>query len=152
MIDRLIEIGRCCRMETNVEKTKVMRISRQQSPIQIMIDQKQLENVNYLDSMITNVSRCTREIKFRIAMAKAAFIKKKTLFTGNWTNIRKKPDDVNMWGGSIHTIKKNTEALVVTSKEIGLEVNAEKTKCTVMSRDQHAGQNHDIKIGNKSFD
>jgi hypothetical protein len=54
-------------------------------------------------------------------------------------------------GGSIHTIRKNTEALVVTSKEIGLEVNAEKTKYMVISRDQNAGQNHNIKICNKSF-
>jgi hypothetical protein len=38
MIDRLIEIGRRYGMEMNVEKTKVMRISRQPSPIQIMID------------------------------------------------------------------------------------------------------------------
>jgi len=36
-------------------------------------------------------------------------------------------DDVNILRGSIHTIKKNTEALVVSSKEAGLEVNAEKT-------------------------
>jgi ribosomal protein S1 len=49
-------------------------------------------------------------------------------------------------------IKKNTEALVVASKEIGLEVNAEKTKYMVMSRDQNAGQNHNIKIHNKSFE
>jgi hypothetical protein len=34
--------------------------------------------------------------------------------------------DVNILGESIHTIKKNKEALKVTSKEIGLEVNAEK--------------------------
>jgi hypothetical protein len=50
-------------------------------------------------------------------------------------------DDVNILGGSIHTIRKNTEALLITSKEIGLEVNAEKTKYMVMSRDQNAGQN-----------
>jgi hypothetical protein len=70
-------------MEMNVEKTKVMRISRQPSPMKITIDQKQLENVeyfNYLGSMITNDARCTREIKPRIVMAKAAF-NKKTLFT-----------------------------------------------------------------------
>jgi hypothetical protein len=43
------------------------------------------------------------------------------------------PDDVNIMVGSRHTIKKNTEALVVTSKEIILEVNAEKIKYTFMS-------------------
>jgi hypothetical protein len=37
-------------------------------------------------------------------------------------------DSVNIFGGSIQTIKKNTKALVVTSKEIGLEVNTKKTK------------------------
>jgi hypothetical protein len=39
MIDKLIEIGRCYGMEMNVEKAKVMRISRQQFPVKIMIDQ-----------------------------------------------------------------------------------------------------------------
>jgi hypothetical protein len=45
-------------------------------------------------------------------------------------------DDVNILGGSIHTVERNTEALLVGSKEIGLEVNAETTKCMVMSRDR----------------
>ena len=45
MIDKLIETGKCYGMEMNVEKTKVMRISRQPSPVTTMIDQKQLENV-----------------------------------------------------------------------------------------------------------
>ena len=36
--------------------------------------------------------------------------------------------DVNILGWSIHTVRKNTEAAVITRKEIGLEVNAEKTK------------------------
>jgi hypothetical protein len=54
--------------------------------------------------------------------------------------------------GSIHTIKKNTEALVVASKEIDVQANAEKTKYMVMSRDQNAGKNHNIKIHNKSFE
>jgi len=38
-------------------------------------------------------------------------------------------------GRSIHTIKENAEGLIVASKEIGLEVNADKTKYMVMSRD-----------------
>jgi hypothetical protein len=49
--------GRRYGMEMNVEKTKVMRISRQPYPITIMIDQKQLENVeyfNYFGSMMAN--------------------------------------------------------------------------------------------------
>jgi len=37
-------------------------------------------------------------------------------------------DDVNLVGGSIHTIQKNTETLEVASKETGLEVNAEETQ------------------------
>jgi hypothetical protein len=61
-------------------------------------------------------------------------------------------DDVNILGGSVHAIKKNTEASVVASKEIGIEVNAEKTKYMVMSRNQNAGQNHNIKRDNKSFE
>jgi hypothetical protein len=46
-----------------------------------MVDQKQPENVeyfNYLGSPITGDARCTREIKSWIAIAKAAFNKKKT--------------------------------------------------------------------------
>ena len=46
MIVRLSETGRCCAMEMNVEKTKGMGISRERSPLQIMVDQKQLVNVN----------------------------------------------------------------------------------------------------------
>ena len=55
MIDKLIEIGGCYGMEMNVEKTKVMRISRQPFPVKIMIDQKQLDNVEsfkYLGSIL----------------------------------------------------------------------------------------------------
>jgi len=53
-------------------------------------------------------------------------------------------DKVNTLGGSIHTIEKNAEALVVASKEIGLEVNADKTMYMVMSWDLNAGRNHNI--------
>jgi len=49
--------------------------------------------------------------------------------------------DVNTLGGRVLTIKKNTEALVVSSKDVGLRVNADKSKYTVMSRDNNEGQN-----------
>jgi len=34
-------------------------------------------------------------------------------------------DDVNILGGSVHTVKENAEALVVATKEVGIEVNAD---------------------------
>jgi hypothetical protein len=43
-------------------------------------------------------------------------------------------DDVNMLGESVHTVKRKTKALLVDTKESGLEVNADKTKYMVMSR------------------
>jgi len=49
-------------------------------------------------------------------------------------------------------MKENAEALVVANKETGTEVNANKTKYVVMSRDQNAGRSHSIKIDNSSFE
>ena len=48
-------------------------------------------------------------------------------------------DDVNILGGSIHTLKENEEALVAAAREIGLEVSVDKTKYMITSRDQNAG-------------
>jgi hypothetical protein len=54
-------------------------------------------------------------------------------------------DDINTLAGSVHTIKENAEALVVASKKIGLEVNGDKTKYMVRSRDQNPGRSHGMK-------
>ena len=61
-------------------------------------------------------------------------------------------DDVNILEGSVHTVKENMEALVVATKEIGLEVNADKTKYMIMSRDRNAGRGHSVKIDNSSIE
>jgi len=88
MIDKLVETGRCYGMETNVEKTEVMRISRRPSPVTIMIDQKQLENVEcfkYLGSVLTYDGRCTCEIKSRIAMVKLHSTRRRIFLPAHWT-------------------------------------------------------------------
>jgi hypothetical protein len=54
-------------------------------------------------------------------------------------------DDVNLLGDNIDTIKKNTETLIDARKEVGLEINVEKTKYMLLSRHQNVGQNRDIK-------
>jgi hypothetical protein len=59
-------------------------------------------------------------------------------------------DDVNLLGDNIDTINKNTQTLIGASNEVGLEVKVEKTKYMLVSRDQNAGQNREIKIGNGS--
>jgi len=48
-------------------------------------------------------------------------------------------DGVNILGGSMHTVKENAEALIVSTKETELEVNADKTKYIVMHQDQGVG-------------
>jgi hypothetical protein len=48
-------------------------------------------------------------------------------------------DDVNLLGDNIDTIKKNTQTLIDASKEVGLEVNTEKTKYMLLSRHETAG-------------
>jgi hypothetical protein len=57
-------------------------------------------------------------------------------------------DDVNLLGGIVDAIKKNFDA----SNEVGLEVNAEKSKYMLPSHHQNAEQNQDITIANRSFE
>jgi hypothetical protein len=60
-------------------------------------------------------------------------------------------DDINIVGENIDTIQKNTKVLLDASKEVGLEVNPEKTKYMLVSRCQKAGQRQSMKIENRSF-
>jgi hypothetical protein len=58
---------------------------------------------------------------------------------------------VNLLGDNIDTIKKNTGTLIYASKEVGLEINVEKSKYMLLSRQQNVGQNWDKKIANRWF-
>jgi hypothetical protein len=60
-------------------------------------------------------------------------------------------EDVNILTGTVHTIKENEEALLLASKEIGIQVNADKSKYMFMSRDQNIERSHCIK-NNNSFE
>jgi hypothetical protein len=62
-------------------------------------------------------------------------------------------DNVHLLGDNIDTLNKNIEAVIDASKEFGLEVNIERTKYMLVTHDQNADQNQDIKIAkNSSFE
>jgi hypothetical protein len=42
-------------------------------------------------------------------------------------------DYVNLLGDSVNTVKDNAEIISETSRDVGLEINAEKTKYMIMS-------------------
>jgi hypothetical protein len=58
---------------------------------------------------------------------------------------------VNIVGKILHTIKKNTEELLNSSKEVGSELNQEKAKYMLMLRSQKTGQRHSTKIAKRPF-
>jgi hypothetical protein len=55
-------------------------------------------------------------------------------------------------GDSVNIIKENTESLLEARRDVGLEINAEKTKYMIMSRYPNSGQNQNIRIANESFE
>jgi hypothetical protein len=55
---------------------------------------------------------------------------------------------VNLLGDNIDIAKRDTETLIDHSKEVGPEVNAEKTNYILLTHHQIAGQNHDVRIVN----
>jgi hypothetical protein len=61
-------------------------------------------------------------------------------------------DDVSLLGDDTAIVKKNIGTLIDASKEVGLEVNTEKTKYMLLFRQQNAMQNDDIKIDDRCFE
>ena len=83
MTNRLIEVRRNYGMKINGKETDIMKVSRPSSRKQIIIDQKQPENVeyfNYFGILITNKATYTREIKSGVATKKSAYKTKKIVF------------------------------------------------------------------------
>jgi hypothetical protein len=58
---------------------------------------------------------------------------------------------VDIVGKNLHSIKKNTEELLYSSKGVGSEVNHEKAKYMLKLRSQKTGQRHSMKIATRSF-
>jgi hypothetical protein len=100
MIHRIIETESCCGVEMNVEEAKVISISREASPLQIVINQKQMENAEYFSCLGSTIDdeRSTREDKFRTAMTKTALNRKKIHLTSKLdVDLRKKLVKCYIW-------------------------------------------------------
>ena len=70
------------------QKTKVMRISRQPSPVTITIDQKQLENVKYfkyLGSMLTEDGGALVKLNPGLPWQKVHLTRRRIFLPANWT-------------------------------------------------------------------
>jgi hypothetical protein len=61
-------------------------------------------------------------------------------------------DDVSLLDDSINTIQENKETLLEASRDIGLEINAEKTMFMIMPHHPNSGHNQKIRIANESFE
>jgi hypothetical protein len=61
-------------------------------------------------------------------------------------------DGINLLCDSKNIVKEDTESLLKYSRDVGLDVNAEKTKYMNMSRHPNSGQNQNIRIANESFE
>jgi hypothetical protein len=58
-------------------------------------------------------------------------------------------DDINLLGDSVNTIEEKIQTRLEASRDIGLEINAEKTKYMIRSRHPNSGQNQNIRIADE---
>jgi hypothetical protein len=61
-------------------------------------------------------------------------------------------DEINLLSNSISTIKESTETFLEASRDVGLEINAEKTEYMMMSHHPNGGQNQNVRIVNESYE
>jgi hypothetical protein len=124
LINIVVKESRNMGLELNSKKTEVMVVSRKgDSPRCIIkVDDKTLKQTNsfkYLGTWITSDGRCTQEIKCRIAQAKAAFMKMKSIITNRELelDVRKRIiqcyiEPILMYGCETWTISKKVKQLI----------------------------------------
>jgi len=106
MVDSLVNTGKKYGMEINSAKSKVMMVSKGSKVLKIVVDGRPLEQIDsfkYLGSTITSDAGCTKEIRIRIAMGKAAFNKKKVLLTSKLNlELKKKLVKCYVWSIALY--------------------------------------------------
>ena len=84
MVNRLVETGRNYGIKINTDKSLVMRVFRSNELLQIIVNNRELQEVDhlkYLGSVLTRDDYRIREIKMRIVIAKEGFNRKTSLLT-----------------------------------------------------------------------
>jgi hypothetical protein len=99
-------------------------------------------------------SRCSIAIAFQLCLriCHQESPRESGQFEVEWDTSVIAVDNVNFLGGGINAIKENTQSLLEASRDVGLEINAEKTKYMIMSCHLNSGQNQNIRIANESFE
>ncbi|KAJ4444093.1 hypothetical protein ANN_05882 [Periplaneta americana] len=143
----LLEAIEAIGLEVNPEKTKLSDIKRTAENrfhgIQTTSRRGKAISSELLERFeVQGGPSCLRSLQFKYATTSKNGLHQLLVYA----------DDVNMLGENPQTIRENAEILVEASKAIGLEVNPEKTKYMIMSRDQNIVRNGTIKIGDLSFE
>jgi hypothetical protein len=136
-----MEIARFIKMCLNETQIK-LRVSKhlpESLPIQNCLNQG--------DALSSRFSNCALEYANRKVQENQAGLK-----LNGTHQLLAYADDVNLLGDDIHTINRNTESLIDSSKQVGIEVHVNNSKYVLVSRDPNADQNQDIRIRKGSFE
>lgn len=85
-LETMNEVFERFNIKINMKKTEILVCTKEREEVNIQINNEKIKQINtfkYLGSNITEDAKCTSDIKQRIALAKIAFNKKKTLLCSN---------------------------------------------------------------------